>query len=784
MKITKGILRTYRTFNYDYQLKGSSVAENFLKLKKPWEPDSDFQSWRPWVEVPVSFPICCIVGANESGKSQFMAALQKLINRDSRNVTDRCRYSDNLRDDVFIGLELRDAIDIEEKIVSLSDWTVVENGLVDDLPNEQAEPELDTETLGSIEDIKIKSITLVGKNSSEYTVHIEAREGQYYKKILSPDDTTTIFELLPEVYWISSEVKLLSQCPISELLWYACREESDTELTEQDLTKLHQELGSMFPWPNLAAFNAVESSLQNKTVEDIRLIYRLLKHGAGYDFSRFVDLIGQDPGMRMSTSKDITDSVEDYLRLSRWWSQDVDVRIEVKVESDEVVFATTDRTETYYDIAERSRGFNNFLGYILQLIFIRTETPGPALILSDEPDFALSAVGQRNMLRLFREVTTDQKQLIYSTHSMELIDPNFPDRSTVIKKGQYDEGTLTVKEHHRGFYEPIRSALGSRILSVPFIEGPNLVVEGQTDQRFTVRTSQYLARTEKEYIDLASLSIVDADGCMKMNNVVKQAISVMGERAYLTILLDNDEKGNSTKVELEEQDSLLKTRKQIITISDIHGPGMHNKDTEIEDLIPADLYMLALKRELLEVGLDSFADNVDGDSEYEIEALQKPLVDCANSLLDRLQVDQSKYTLNKPSVVDHVFDILEEADDTSPWKSTFVDTLEKFTKVVGSKIHANARRLRHEGIAKLLRHLLKSHRRLRPEGATKGEVLELLENLSSIATELPHKDNFEQLIEKIKQENCDGDADDPIFEYANVIDRLFSLPDLLSLDYE
>ena len=43
MRITKGVLRTYRTFNYDYKLKLNSTPETFLERKKPWEPGKRFR---------------------------------------------------------------------------------------------------------------------------------------------------------------------------------------------------------------------------------------------------------------------------------------------------------------------------------------------------------------------------------------------------------------------------------------------------------------------------------------------------------------------------------------------------------------------------------------------------------------------------------------------------------------------------------------------------------------------------------------------------------------------
>jgi AAA15 family ATPase/GTPase len=83
-------IRFYKSFNDDFLRK----QEN--REPKPWEQIGE--NYYPYIEVPFDSKITTIVGANESGKSHLLSAIEKAISGKNRfgeeiKRSDFCRYS-------------------------------------------------------------------------------------------------------------------------------------------------------------------------------------------------------------------------------------------------------------------------------------------------------------------------------------------------------------------------------------------------------------------------------------------------------------------------------------------------------------------------------------------------------------------------------------------------------------------------------------------------------------------------------------------------------------------
>ncbi|MFY7803001.1 MAG: hypothetical protein ACOVQ7_06220 [Limnoraphis robusta] len=96
MRLDCVFIRFYKSFNVDYIRQHDSRVE-----KKPWEiiDSDDTKMWYPYIQVPIDPKITAVVGANESGKSHLLSAIEKAINGyDYKNqaigARDFCRYSE------------------------------------------------------------------------------------------------------------------------------------------------------------------------------------------------------------------------------------------------------------------------------------------------------------------------------------------------------------------------------------------------------------------------------------------------------------------------------------------------------------------------------------------------------------------------------------------------------------------------------------------------------------------------------------------------------------------
>ncbi|MGL5829463.1 MAG: AAA family ATPase, partial [Angustibacter sp.] len=86
MKLTRIDVRFFRSFNYDFERKVRDES-----TPAPWEEQ---EPWYPFVRVPLELDITAIVGANESGKSQLLLAIEAALTGKPIRREDFCRYSE------------------------------------------------------------------------------------------------------------------------------------------------------------------------------------------------------------------------------------------------------------------------------------------------------------------------------------------------------------------------------------------------------------------------------------------------------------------------------------------------------------------------------------------------------------------------------------------------------------------------------------------------------------------------------------------------------------------
>jgi AAA15 family ATPase/GTPase len=79
-------IRFYKSFNDDFLRKNDPRV-----VPRSWEKVGE--AFYPYIEVPVEDKITTIVGANESGKSHLLSAIEKAISGKGIERSDFCRYS-------------------------------------------------------------------------------------------------------------------------------------------------------------------------------------------------------------------------------------------------------------------------------------------------------------------------------------------------------------------------------------------------------------------------------------------------------------------------------------------------------------------------------------------------------------------------------------------------------------------------------------------------------------------------------------------------------------------
>ena len=89
MRIREVLIRWYKSFNYDYELKANVNA-----ARLQWQQTAD--GWLPHVRIDLEDDITAVVGANESGKSHLLDAIRIVLTGEGLSlkttsvVTRRC----------------------------------------------------------------------------------------------------------------------------------------------------------------------------------------------------------------------------------------------------------------------------------------------------------------------------------------------------------------------------------------------------------------------------------------------------------------------------------------------------------------------------------------------------------------------------------------------------------------------------------------------------------------------------------------------------------------------
>ena len=132
--------------------------------------------------------------------------------------------------------------------------------------------------------------------------------------------------------------------------------------------------------------------------------------------------------------------------------------------------------------SQRSEGFSAFFTMSMRLLARTSASPSSSYIfLFDEPGTALHPAGQVNLLRVFERLS-ESNQIVYSTHSLFMINHNRPYRNRVISKGA--AGTVIDQKPFLKNWRAVRDSLGLILAGTFFIADRTLLVEGESDAMY------------------------------------------------------------------------------------------------------------------------------------------------------------------------------------------------------------------------------------------------------------------------------------------------------------
>lgn len=222
------------------------------------------------------------------------------------------------------------------------------------------------------------------------------------------------------------------------------------------------------------------------------------------------------------------------------------------------------------------------------------------IILLDEPAVSLHAKAQRDFLRFINERLSPVSQVIYTTHSPFMIEPDQLSRVRIVEdkgpeKGAVVSGDVLTVDQESLF--PLQGALGYDLAQHLFISPHNLVVEGTSDFTYLKLLSDYLNSVGRIGLD-EKWTIVPVGGA----DLVPTFVALLGTHLDVTVLVDARKEGHQRLNLLQNQGLLAK--KRLITIGDV----LDRPAADIEDLFATDDYLTffnsAFDQKLKEDGLN------------------------------------------------------------------------------------------------------------------------------------------------------------------------------------
>lgn len=259
------------------------------------------------------------------------------------------------------------------------------------------------------------------------------------------------------------------------------------------------------------------------------------------------------------------------------WSQGKELRFELDHREGEIDLLIDDPAvkQTYVRASRRSAGFTHFFA-LKTMLYAREQASGASsfIWLFDDPGIYLHPEGQHDLLQVL-ETLAQANQLVYSTHSIFLINKNFPTRHRLLKKTA--KGTII---DHKPYTSQWRSAIEALGLSFPgtfLFASKVLLVEGDSDPILLNADLQKLIEIGELTFDINPLSIIST-GDSKHADALIRILLDSAVKPEVALLFDGDKGG-------------LDRRKSLKALVEAKKLPWHQltKDTSAEDhlLAPA-----------------------------------------------------------------------------------------------------------------------------------------------------------------------------------------------------
>ncbi|MDQ7842092.1 MAG: AAA family ATPase [bacterium] len=191
-------------------------------------------------------------------------------------------------------------------------------------------------------------------------------------------------------------------------------------------------------------------------------------------------------------------------------------------------------------LSKRSTGVTQFFQLSMILLARRTKNPsGSYIYLFDDPGIHLHSKGQNDLMQVFERIA-DDSQIVYATHSLFLLNQNYPERHRLILKD--GEGTKVDQKPHQGNWRRATDALGVTLQSNILFSSKLLFVEGDSDPMYLYELFRQLNRLDHLDVDLNYLGVKSFYDEQNLRTLL-QFFKGKEEEPRVVLLVDGDSSG-------------------------------------------------------------------------------------------------------------------------------------------------------------------------------------------------------------------------------------------------
>lgn len=202
----------------------------------------------------------------------------------------------------------------------------------------------------------------------------------------------------------------------------------------------------------------------------------------------------------------------------------------------------------HFEFTKRSDGFKRFVTFLLLVSArVKTNQLSDALLLIDEPDICLHPSGARYLRDELIKISHNN-YVVYSTHSIFMIDKEQIERHLIVKKTDEKTAVIAADSSNVVDEEVIYNALGYSIFES--LNKKNILFEGWKDKKLC---EEALKKLPKEYKHLKSsfedVGLCHAKGVKDIQNITP--LLELANRACL-ILSDDDKPAKEKQKEFNK----------------------------------------------------------------------------------------------------------------------------------------------------------------------------------------------------------------------------------------